>query len=31
MIALKQILLPTDFSEYSKEAIPYACGMADAF
>ena len=31
MIALKRILAPTDFSEYSAEAIGYACALADKF
>lgn len=31
MIELKRILLPTDFSEYSKTAINYACAFADQF
>ncbi len=28
MIALKRILLPTDFSEYSAAARTYACAFA---
>lgn len=31
MIALKTIVLPTDFSEYAAEAVPYACELADRF
>jgi nucleotide-binding universal stress UspA family protein len=31
MIELKRILAPTDFSEYSAEAIGYACELADKF
>ncbi len=31
MIELKRILVPTDFSEYSAEAIGYACTLADKF
>lgn len=31
MIELKRILAPTDFSEYSSEAIGYACALAEKF
>jgi universal stress protein A len=31
MIALKRILLPTDFSEYSAAASTYACAFCDQF
>ena len=31
MIDLKRILAPTDFSEYSKPALEYACGFAEQF
>lgn len=31
MITLRRILVPTDFSEYSGEAIGYACALADKF
>lgn len=31
MSQLKRILLPTDFSEYSKHAVPYACALADEY
>ena len=31
MISLKRILLPTDFSDYSKAARDYACALADQF
>ncbi len=31
MIALKRILLPTDFSEYSAAARNYACAFCDQF
>jgi nucleotide-binding universal stress UspA family protein len=31
MIALKQILVPTDFSEASEAAVRYACALAEAF
>jgi len=31
MITLRRILAPTDFSEYSTEAIGYACALADKF
>lgn len=31
MIELNRILLPTDFSEYSKPAVDYACALADKF
>ena len=31
MIRLKSILLPTDFSEPSSAAVPYACDLAEAF
>lgn len=31
MIKLQRILVPTDFSEYSAEAIVYACALADKF
>jgi nucleotide-binding universal stress UspA family protein len=31
MIQLKQILLPTDFSEYSGEAKKYACALVEKF
>lgn len=31
MIALKKILLPTDFSEYSDSARDYACSFAEKF
>ena len=28
---IERILLPTDFSEYSSHAIPYACALADEY
>jgi nucleotide-binding universal stress UspA family protein len=31
MIPIERILLPTDFSEYSAHAIPYACSLADEY
>ena len=31
MITLKQVLVPTDFSETSEEALAYARALADAF
>lgn len=31
MIELKRVLATTDFSEYSSEAVDYACTMADKF
>jgi len=31
MIKLKHILLPTDFSECSAAAVPYACAFAERF
>lgn len=31
MISLKRILLPTDFSEHSKNALTYACAFAEQF
>lgn len=31
MIQIKQILLPTDFSECSAEATKYACSLAEQF
>jgi len=31
MIKLKRILAPTDFSEYSKSALNYACEFAETF
>jgi nucleotide-binding universal stress UspA family protein len=31
MIAIQRILLPTDFSEYSAHAVPYACALADEY
>lgn len=31
MISLKSILLPTDFSDPSRAAVPYACALAEAF
>ncbi len=31
MIEFKRILIPTDFSKYSTEAIGYACALADKF
>ena len=31
MIALERILLPTDFSDYSRQAIQYACELAKQF
>jgi nucleotide-binding universal stress UspA family protein len=31
MVKLKQILLPTDFSDYAAEATKYACAFADQF
>jgi len=31
MISLKRILVPTDFSDYSKQAITYACELAKRF
>ncbi len=30
MSAIKKIVAPTDFSEGSKEALRYACALADA-
>jgi nucleotide-binding universal stress UspA family protein len=31
MSQIERILLPTDFSEYSTSAIPYACALADEY
>lgn len=31
MITLERILVPTDFSDYSKPAITYACELAERF
>jgi nucleotide-binding universal stress UspA family protein len=31
MIPIQRILLPTDFSEYSAHAVPYACALADEY
>ncbi len=31
MTRIKNILVPTDFSAASKQALRYACGLADAF
>lgn len=31
MIRLKSVLLPTDFSQPSLAAVPYACDLAEAF
>lgn len=31
MIELRRILVPTDFSEYSAEAMKYACALAEKF
>jgi nucleotide-binding universal stress UspA family protein len=31
MTRIKTILVPTDFSAASKQALRYACGLADAF
>jgi universal stress protein A len=31
MITLKRILLPTDFSEHSQNALRYACAFAEQF
>jgi nucleotide-binding universal stress UspA family protein len=31
MISIQRILLPTDFSEYSAHAVPYACALADEY
>lgn len=31
MIELKRILVPTDFSEYSQQAMTYACAFAEQF
>lgn len=31
MIQLRRILLPTDFSEHSRAAVDYACGLAERF
>jgi nucleotide-binding universal stress UspA family protein len=31
MITLKRILVPTDFSDYSKQAMTYACELAKRF
>ncbi len=31
MIKLKRILLPTDFSDYSEQAMSYACAFAEQF
>lgn len=31
MIQLQRILLPTDFSEHSAAAIPYACDLCEQF
>ncbi|MFM7865985.1 MAG: universal stress protein, partial [Planctomycetaceae bacterium] len=31
MIRLNRILVPTDFSEFSRPAMTYACAMAERF
>jgi nucleotide-binding universal stress UspA family protein len=31
MNLIERILLPTDFSEYSSHAVPYACALADEY
>ena len=31
MSLIERILLPTDFSEYSSHAIPYACALAEEY
>ena len=31
MIKLNKILVPTDFSDYSKRALPYGCALAAEF
>ena len=31
MIPIQRILLPTDFSEYSTHAVPYACALAEEY
>ena len=31
MIKLKRILVPTDFSDFSKPAVDYACALAARF
>lgn len=31
MIALERILVPTDFSEFSREALKYGCELANRF
>ncbi len=31
MSFLERILVPTDFSEYSVHAVPYACALADEY
>ena len=31
MISLKRILAPTDFSDYSKSGVDYACSLAEQF
>ena len=31
MSLIERILLPTDFSEYSSHAVPYACALADEY
>jgi nucleotide-binding universal stress UspA family protein len=31
MIQIKRILVPTDFSEYSRQALKYACALAERF
>ena len=31
MIEFKRILVPTDFSEYSAEAVGYGCALTDSF
>jgi nucleotide-binding universal stress UspA family protein len=31
MIEIKSILVPTDFSEHSRQAIKYACALAERF
>ncbi|MFN9976683.1 MAG: universal stress protein, partial [Phycisphaerae bacterium] len=31
MIRLKRILVPTDFSEYSRPALQYGCAIAERF
>ncbi len=31
MIQIERILFPSDFSEYSAHAVPYACALADEY